>query len=332
MELTTVTDTEVVFFDGLERVCFDGFRPDTWVEVAGHDVRTMPAPGELLARIATVNDVHFGETEAGKIEGSVIGPVCSVPDGASPYPEVMNAAAVTEISAADPDLVVAKGDLTSHGIHEEYDRFLEVYGAAFGDRLLHVRGNHESYHGLGVATWSTQVVHLDGVTVALLDTSRDGQVNGSLSVEQLAWLDALAAEADRPVMVMGHHPVWNPEVDPRRDDTFGIRPDDSEALFALFRRRPALAGYWAGHTHRNHRADIGEGSGRPFVEVACVKDFPGAWAEYRVYDRCIVQIVHRIGDPAALAWTEQTRHMYEGGYQAYAFGRLDERCFALSVG
>ena len=31
------------------------------------------------------------------------------------------------------------------------------------------------------------------------------------------------------------------------------------------------------------------------VEVACVKDYPGAWAEYRVYDGGYTQIVRRIG-------------------------------------
>ena len=33
-------------------------------------VRTLPRPGgELLCRFATVNDVHFGETQCGIIEG-----------------------------------------------------------------------------------------------------------------------------------------------------------------------------------------------------------------------------------------------------------------------
>jgi hypothetical protein len=65
------------------------------------------------------------------------------------------------------------------------------------------------------------------------------------------------------------------------------------------------------------------------VEVACVKDYPGAWAEYRVHEGAILQIVHRTSSPDALAWTEQTRHMYAGMYHDYAFGSLADRCFAI---
>lgn len=326
----TVTDTTAVFFDGVRRVVIEGLEPDTSVEVLGHDVRTMPAPGPMLSRFATVNDVHFGETEAGRIDGVDMGPVCSVPDGAEPYPEVMSRGAVAEIAAIDPAAVFVKGDLTSNGLSAEHDRFLDFYGV-FGDRLVYIRGNHESFHGLDVGSRPMHAVRLDGVTVALVDTSRNRQVNGSVSTEQAEWLDVLAAESDQPVMVLGHHPVWNPEVEQRRDDVFGVRPTDSERLFELFRRRRRLVGYWAGHTHRNHRRHLAAGGGRPFVEVASVKDYPGVWAEYRVYASCVVQIVHRISTPAALAWTEQTRHMYEGGYAAYALGSMSDRCFAVPV-
>jgi hypothetical protein len=67
----------------------------------------------------------------------------------------------------------------------------------------------------------------------------------------------------------------------------------------------------------------------PFVEVACVKDYPGAWAEYRVHEGGILQIHRRISTPEALAWTEKTRHMYAGLYRDYAFGELADRCFPI---
>ena len=67
----------------------------------------------------------------------------------------------------------------------------------------------------------------------------------------------------------------------------------------------------------------------PWVEVACVKDYPGAWAEYRVHERGVLQIVHRISTPEALAWTEQTRGMFHGLYASYAFGELSDRCFVI---
>ncbi|WP_255969125.1 hypothetical protein, partial [Klebsiella pneumoniae] len=61
----------------------------------------------------------------------------------------------------------------------------------------------------------------------------------------------------------------------------------------------------------------------------CVKDYPGAWAEYRVHEGGIIQLHHRISSPEALAWTERTRDMYNGTYAPYAFGTLADRCFAL---
>ena len=51
--------------------------------------------------------------------------------------------------------------------------------------------------------------------------------------------------------------------------------------------------------------------GVPCVEVGCVKDFPGTWAEYRVYEGGIMQVHHRISTPEALAWSERCRHLYQ---------------------
>ncbi|CAN5702510.1 hypothetical protein BH10ACT3_BH10ACT3_02890 [soil metagenome] len=336
-ELTTVADDQVVVHTGESVRVYDGLEPDTVVQIDGVSgvdgprVRTLPRPGELLARIATVNDVHFGETEAGKIDGVDEWPTYSVPPGGEPYPEFMSAGAVAEMSAVSPDLVVVKGDLTAEGTEAEYERFLQVYGDAFGERLLHVRGNHESFNGLDRADWPMQERQLPGVTVALLDTSRNERINGELSSDQLDWLDELGARADRPVMVFGHHPVSNPAEEPRHDHNFGLIPDSTEALAAVFERRPSMVGYFAGHTHRNRVVHLPDAGGRPFVEVASVKEYPGSWAEYRIFDGGILQVHRRISTPAALAWSEQTRNMYGGLYHDYAFGTLEERCFALQV-
>ena len=51
-----------------------------------------------------------------------------------------------------------------------------------------------------------------------------------------------------------------------------------------------------------------------------MKDFPGTWAEYRVFDGGVLQVHRRISTPEALDWTEQTRHMFAGTYADYAFG------------
>lgn len=329
-ELTTVTDSESVVHHGVDVHRFDELRPETDYEHHGIRYRTLSRPpGERLATFATVNDVHFGETECGIIEGLDVGPTMRAAEGEPPYPEMMNGAAIAEITAIEPDAVVAKGDLTTHGIREEYDAFLAAYGGAFGDRLHHVRGNHDGYQGEDFAAFPHQEVVLPGVILAIVDTVIPTQTPGRFTDEQAEWLDELGARADRPVLVFGHHHVWSPASRQRPANYFGILPDDSEKLIAVFARRPALRGYFAGHTHRNRVRRFEATGDAPFVEVACTKDFPGTWAEYRVYEGGILQVHHRISRADALEWTDRTRAMFGGMYPQYAFGQLHDRCFTI---
>lgn len=330
VDLTTVADDEVVLHDGTVEHRHVGLEPDTAYEFDGHRLRTLARPpGERLATVCTVNDVHFGEIECGILNGIDDHPIYKAAPGDDPYPEVMNRAAVADIRAVDPDTVVVKGDLTAMGTRAEYQSFLDTYGPAFGEKLVHVRGNHDAYHGEDFASHAPLAVTLPGVTLAVLDTAIPRMASGGLSAESIDWLDTLAAEADRPVLVFGHHHAWDPDSRERPEAYFGINPDDSERLVQVVARRPRIAGYFAGHTHRNRVRRFSATGDVPWVEVACVKDFPGAWAEYRVFEGGILQVFRRISAPEALAWSEKTRDMYGGLYEMYAFGDLDERCFAI---
>jgi predicted phosphodiesterase len=330
MELTTVADDFAVVHDGFDVRVYDGLEPDTDYEYDGFAFRTLARPpGERLSVFATVNDVHFGETECGIIEGLDIGPIFSVGEGEVPYPETMNRGAIDEISAIDAAAVVVKGDLTSKGTFEEYDRFLEFYEKAFGDRLVHVRGNHDAYYGNNFADDAPTAVELPGVTVALIDTSIPEHAAGGVTTETLEWLRDLASTSGQDILLFGHHHVWNPDSSNRPDAYFGINPDDSVRLVDLVGQQRRITGYFAGHTHRNRVRRFRATGEVPWVEVACVKDFPGAWAEYRVHEGGVLQIFHRISTRAALEWTEKTRGMYAGDYFNYAFGELRDRCFAI---
>jgi 3',5'-cyclic AMP phosphodiesterase CpdA len=197
---------------------------------------------------------------------------------------------------------------------------------------LHVvRGNHDAYYGATFAAVPTQEVSLPGTTLAILDTTIPRAATGQVTASQLEWLDELGARADRPVLVFGHHHVWSPESRTRHAGYYGIKPDDSEGLIAVFERRPRLRGYFAGHTHRNRVRRFAATGDVPWVEVASVKEFPGTWAEYRVYDGGILQVHRRISAPDALSWSERTRGMYAGMFTEYAFGSISDRCFAIGV-
>jgi hypothetical protein len=137
------------------------------------------------------------------------------------------------------------------------------------------------------------------------------------------------------VFVMGHHQQWigdGPDAK-RSDDYFGLHPDASDELDELVARRTGVVAYAAGHTHR-HRVRVMARSVVPSIEIGCTKDFPGTWAEYRVYEGGIMQVVHRMSTPEALAWSESCRGLYSDfgvDYASYALGTLADRCFTIPV-
>jgi predicted phosphodiesterase len=300
----------------------DGVAPDRWLPARVH---TLAQPsGRLLATVATANDVHFGETECGRTGDpatDAIGPILHSLPGEPPYPEVMNGAVVDEMLALDPDVVVVKGDLTDSGKAEEYEAFLACYGR-LGERMHHVRGNHDAMRDPEMARQGAPyAIPLDGVTLAVLDTAAPGQVGGVLDAAQRGWLDDLAAATPDPVLVFAHHPAHN--ADPR----YGLGPADYEGLLAVLARRENIAGYFAGHTHTNHVVRDPRGRDVPCVEVACAKDYPGAWAEYRIHEGGYTQVMRRVAAPAARDWSERARHMIQGIYRDLVLGTIDDRCF-----
>lgn len=335
VELTTVADDLAVFHSGEESHRYEGLIPDSDYEFHGIAFRTLPRPGgELLSRVATVNDVHFGETECGVVDDRADGPIVRPEPGEGAYPEFMNRAAVTEILAIDPDIVIVKGDLSCDGTEAEWTAFEACYREPIGDRLRVVRGNHDAYQGQTRYS-GDQWIDVAGLLVGLLDTVKPTQTPGTLRVEQLAELDDSLSGADRRVLLMGHHQQWVPNsggAGNRSDDYFGIDPDASDSLDAVCARQRSVVGYAAGHTHR-HRVRRMATSGIPSIEVGCVKDFPGTWAEYRVYEGGVMQVVHRISSPQALSWSNRCRVLYSDfgiDYETYALGTLAERCFVFA--
>jgi 3',5'-cyclic-AMP phosphodiesterase len=334
VEVTTVADDLIVAFEQHNVIRLTDLQPDTEYELvspagASARVRTLRRPaGALLCRFGTVNDVHFGEVECGRIDDNPLGPIKRVAPGEDPYPLTMNRAAVAEIAAADLVALFVKGDLSVDGHDHEWAAFEECYGSLQHPRYI-VRGNHDSYRSQTRYS-GDQWIQLPGVAVALMDTALPGQTTGSFGPEQLEWLDSQAAAATTPVLVMGHHQQWivGAQPDHRPSDYFGLDPDSSEALDRVAERNTAIVAYTAGHTHR-HRVRRMTRSGIPSIEIGCVKDFPGTWAEYRVFEGGIMQVVHRISAPEALSWSERCRDLYSDfgmNYETYALGTLEERC------
>jgi 3',5'-cyclic-AMP phosphodiesterase len=290
--------------------------------------------------VVTVNDVHFGETECGRIDdASRRSDHPTLEPGAPPYPEVMNRAAVAEIA----ELSIRRGDRQGRPVAGRHGR-----------RMGGVRGVLPHAPSATGCTWSaatttptaartrtraTSGFELPGLNVALVDTAIPTRTTGALGEHQLGWIDdhlADVARAGERAIVMGHHQQWIPGADGherRHDDYFGLSPDASDELDAVLARHTTALGYTAGHTHR-HRVRRMAVSGLPSVEIGCVKDFPGTYAEYRVYEGGVMQVVHRISAPEALAWSERCRVLYRDfgiDYVAYALGTLADRCFTIAL-
>ncbi len=333
MDITTVADDLIVLHDGVTVARYEHLDPATTYSFMGRQITTLARPeGELLCRFATVNDVHFGEIEAGRVDDRTDGPILRAAPGEPPYPETMNRGAAAEIAALDATAVIVKGDLSVDGRPQEWAAFEACYRKPFGDLLHVVRGNHDAYRGQTEYA-GDQWIQLPGVAIALLDTVIPLQTTGNLLRPQLEWLETHAAAAQTPVIVMGHHQQWLPGAadgdgnEHRSEGYFGLHPDASDALGDLIARQPRIVAYTAGHTHRHRVRHMS--CGVPSIEIGCVKDFPGTWAEYRVYEGGITQVVHRISTREALSWSERCRHLYSDfgvDYETYALGALEDRC------
>ncbi|MDY7102062.1 MAG: metallophosphoesterase [Actinomycetota bacterium] len=315
----------------------DGLPADTSVriDVAHSDgeshrlvVRTLaPPPGAPLSRLVTVSDLHVGSLSFG------LARTMRDPSGVDePFAVRTARAALAEaLRWGSPDLLVAKGDLTNKGKAAEWD----VLNGLLRDvdvPLLACAGNHDAYPSRDVlppegydvpgTTLADPIAvrDLDGLRVIVADSVLVGEGEGTLDHVGTDILDA-AAESDRPVMVCLHHPP-----DSRYAFHYppGVPRGQSHGFLDRLARLRPDALVTAGHTHRNRRRDHG-----PLVvtEVSSTKDYPGAWAGYRVHEGGIRQVVRRTAAPEALAWSEYCRLAVGGVWGLYSPGALAHRSF-----
>ncbi len=334
VDVATVGDDYAVLFrrgkgEIVEPIRITGLKPDHKYTYYGKHFRTLERPqGKLLSTFVTVNDTHIGEIICGyDSHHPDRGPILKNEAGKIPYAEMMSRNAVKEISELNPDAVIIKGDLTDAGLPEDLKAFTKIW-EVFGNKTHWVLGNHDVHTKRPEGAPLMQQVDLPGVTLAILDTSIDQQATGQIRPEQLSWIEKIAKKADRPVMIFGHHHLWTS--DKKRDAKFfGINPDDSEKLIAIMRENKKIVGYFCGHTHSNHVSYDSKLPSVPLVECAALKEFPGAWDEYRVYETGIQQIMHRLESKECLRWEERTSKLELGLYEKHHYGKLADRCFTI---
>jgi 3',5'-cyclic AMP phosphodiesterase CpdA len=312
-------------------VVLDGLAPATRVDVTldGRRVTTVttPAapPGRLLARVATIGDLHLGETRFG-----VLPTLSSRRDPAVAHPVVCTAAAVDELLAWGADFLVVKGDL-AHGNHRsEYELAGELLGQLPVPTML-LPGNHDGGNIRGrdaAALLAAQglrmvedvtVADVPGLRIIGVDTRTPTQA-GTVSAATEA-VSAAAAGAPGGALVVLHHQLMTAPVATYPPPGVPAR-EARRFLDALAAAQPRTI-VTSGHTHR-HRART---HGPLLVtEVGSPKDYPGTWAGYLVYEGGVVQTVRRVMAPEAIRWTQRTARMFGGAWGRWSPGRLSDRC------
>ena len=292
--------------------------------------KTRPSLGEVMARFATISDVHLGAAQ--------FGPARRIHDeDAVPHTLRCGRAAVNEAAAWGAELLLVKGDLTDTGIREEWDLAAEM----FRDSPIPFRitaGNHDQWKSrevdpadgaamLGVSADPVQSIDLPGIRLVLADTSAPNKGTGDMT--PIADRLVAAVSTPTPAFVAMHHNIqrlpipwfWPPGT---------ASTNAAPVLAELAEANPTLF-LSSGHTHRNRRHRLGPNNQITFTEVSATADYPGVWAGYEVTERGIRQTVRRIASPAALSWTEATRAAIGGIWPRWSQGRLQDRCVDVEL-
>jgi Icc protein len=171
--------------------------------------------------------------------------------------------------------------------------------------------------------------------MVLLDTVEPGEHHGVFPDGRLAWLaNALeeTREEEIPTLILMHHQPVPPEHADRYPNSIGMIPEHSLRVFDLLGRHPQVKGVLIGHTHRNRVRRYPASGAIPFVEVHCVKDYPGGFACYRLFDDGhFRQEVFRTSSERALAHSTRCRDFFNGGYRDFSLGALHQRCFVAGA-
>ena len=197
VELTTVADDVAVVHDGVEvrRVRRARARHRLRRSTVSRSARCRVPPGELLCRFATVNDVHFGETECGRLDETQpeLGPVLAVADGRAALPRDDESRRGRRDRRHRADAVVVKGDLTAWGTRRASTPTSSTATARPSATGCTTSAATTTPWPARPTPTDRSAVDLPGVTLAVLDTVVPGSDSGTVDADQLAWLDDLVA-------------------------------------------------------------------------------------------------------------------------------------------
>lgn len=292
----------------------------------------LPPPGAELARIATMSDLHIGETTFGYLH--TIGEAVGTPAGESHSIRAAQAG-IAEALAWGAQRLVLKGDVVdqSHpGNWQEVEKLL----ADVPVPIHLISGNHEVKRrrtieagdalvdSVAAYTHRVDAIDLGGATLVLANSTEPDHERGRLAYVRDELLDALRGASGGALVTLHHHlrhglhPSGWPVGVPAAEAT--------EVLDEIVRVHPATM-LTSGHVHRNRIRRHGP---LTLTCVGSVKDYPGVWAGYVFHEGGIRQVVRRVGEPSILRWTDRTGDALGGAYRHWTPSRLSTRCVTVT--
>lgn len=290
---------------------------------------TTPPPGELLARVATVSDLHIGAERWGFLKTMTEASIgLDIPDGAA-FASAFNA--ISDASAWGASHLVIKGDMVHHRCAQSFSevgRLVDFFGQM---SMQLIPGNHDVDRHTDIELPATVgerrvpltrhlgSLDLPGLRSIVVDTAIEGRGYGQIDHAKDELLQ-LVSESDTPAMISLHQQLQD-----HRFPTFwppGISAPSSQNFLTDLAKTKKAVFVVSGHTHRN-RAHARKGV-RVF-EVASTRDWPGVWAGYSIYSGGVSQIVRRISDPQVMAWHEYSKNAVAGLWRFWAPGKLSDR-------
>jgi len=183
----------------------------------------------------------------------LIAQISDVHVGGSRFKGELLRAAIEEINAAEPDVVVIAGDLTDDGYPDQYEAAAEELGGLASARIVRVPGNHDA-RNVGYLRFedtfgsrdSRVRFEADGlhVDVVAVDTSKPDIDEGEVGREHYGWIEeGFREEADLRVFVCHHHLLPVPMTGRERNQVL----DAGDVLTLL--RRSGVDLVLSGHRH-----------------------------------------------------------------------------------
>jgi len=293
--------------------------------VAQLTIRTAaPLPGEFIGRVATISDMHLGESAFGLTRT-----MRESSEFSAPYPVRCSIAAVHEAQEWGAELIVFKGDITHSGLPSQWELFDRVLDE-IDVPIMTVPGNHDvvgvtgaidhrrALDLRGLDSSDVQWRSIGSARVVAVDTTIPGKGSGTLQGRLTQLLDAV--DTDDPALVFAHHHFEHTQV--RYFWPPGVGPaETADVLHILADTNPDLL-ISSGHTHRNRARTV---AGMLVTEVGSVKDHPGVWAGYDIHKDAVRQTVRRVADPSCVEWTDRTSNAVGGIWGVWSPGNISQR-------